>query len=361
MTIAVPAFPDHDLDAFAAGVRAAAPGAFEERGWNVHGVGVRMAADHPQALRCMDRLLGIFPAAPPSEKDVRFLVTARRQWTLPDGAEVLPPSNHEIIDPRAEYGAAPRFARKGRLNFYDVPPLGGAVYDLEEGLCVAGLADPDGYRPWLLEHLVLQTLALELLRGRGLFWLHAGCVAREGRAVIFLGHSGSGKTTSCLNLACGGFDFLAEDRVFVRREADGVRLLAYPRDMAVTRETLALLPPLRERVGAKEFATRKLRVPASALFPDRGETSAAPGLILFPQVSDAERSTLTPVPAALALRRLLPSSLLASHPAVSARHFQALAALAAASRSYEAALGRDIAALPSLVGRALDELPRGVA
>lgn len=361
MTPDATSFPDRDLDSFASAVRDAAPGAFEERVWSLHGVGVRLIADHPQTIRCMDNLLGVFPPAPPTGSDVRFLIATRRQWTLPAGAEILPPSRHEVIDPRAEYGAAPRFARRGRLNFYDVPPLGGAAYDLEAGLCVAGLADPAGYRPWLLEHLILQTLALELLRGRGLFWLHAGCVARGGRAVIFPGHSGSGKTTACLNLACRGFDFLAEDRVFVRPGDGGVRLLAYPRDMAVTRETLALLPALREKAGSGDFATRKLRVPASALFPGRAASTAAPGLIVFPKVVNAESSRLTPVPAALALRRLLPSSLLASHPEVSARHFQALSALAGASRAYDASLGRDLAAMPDLIRRTLDELPEGAA
>ena len=359
MPSAASVFPDCELGAFVESLRAAEPAAFKERGWTVHGVGIRVAADHPHVLRFAERLLGIFPAAAPAATDVRLTFTTRRLWALPAGAEILPPSSHEIIDPRTEYGVTPRFARKGRLNFYDVPPLGGAAYDLEEGLCVAGLADPDGYRPWLLEHLVLQTLVLELLRGRGLFWLHAGCVAREGRAVIFLGHSGSGKTTSCLNLACGGFEFLAEDRVFLRMAGNGVRLLAYPRDMAVTRETLALLPALRARVGPREFSARKLRVPAAAWFPDPGETAAAPGLILFPKVVAADHSVLTPLSAGRALRRMLPNSLLASHPAVSARHFQALATLAAASRSFELALGREVAALPDLIRRSLDELPRG--
>ena len=218
-------------------------------------------------LRCAERLLGIFPGLGAASESVRLLLTSGGQWSLPAGAKVLPPSSHEVIDPREEYGVDPRFARLGRINYYQFLPLGGAAYDLEAGLGVGYLVSPEAHRPWLMEHLVLQMLFLEMLRGRDLFWLHSACVSHGGKAVLLVGKSGSGKTTTCLNLALNGFGFLGEDRVFIRRGETRPVLLAYPRDMAVTTQTLALLPALRDRVGEASFRSRKLRLPAASLFP----------------------------------------------------------------------------------------------
>jgi len=345
-----PLFPNDGLSSFAQSVLEAGESDFRERGWDIHGVGVRLAADHDIPLRCADRLLGVFPVVQTLRpRQIRLVLTSRRQWVVPAEAEVLPPSSHELIDPREEYGVDPRFSRWGPINYYAFPPMGAVAYDLARGFGVGGLVSPESHRPWLMEHLVLQILLLEMLRGQDLFWLHSACVAHGGRAVLLVGPSGSGKTTSCLNLAGHGFEFLGEDRVFLRSDHAQTSLLAYPRDMAVTRETLSLLPFLRECVGAASFSSRKLRVAAATLFPGRREESAKPGLILFPRVVDAARTTFQPLPAAAALRRILPNSLLASHPAVSARHFQALSKLASGSRAFEVAMGRDIEAFPELV------------
>ena len=355
MSAANNVFPGDGLPAFARAVEQARPGDFRERAWDIHGVGVRLAADHELPLRCADRLLDVFPVLHGDRtRRIRLVLSSRELWAVPPEADVLPPSSHELIDPREEYGVDPRFSRWGAVNYYSFPPMGTVAYDLDRGVGVGGLHSPDNYRPWLMEHLVLQILLLEMLRGQDLFWLHAACVAHGGRAVLLVGQSGSGKTTSCLNLAGHGFEFLGEDRVFLRSDRGRTSLLAYPRDMAVTRETLALLPFLNERVGAVSFTSRKLRIAAATLFPGPRRESAQPGLILFPRVSAAARTTFQPLPAAAALCRILPNSLLASHPAVSARHFQALSALASGSRAYEVAMGRDIEAFPELVLRVLD-------
>lgn len=348
-------FPGDDLSRLVALLRRTRDGAFAERTWDVHGVGLRLAADHARIVTCAERLLGVFPPLRQAGRPrLRLALTVRQRWDIPGDAVFLPPSSHEIVDAQAAYGVAPRFARRERLNYYSFAPMGCAAYDLDRGLCVGGLADPAAYRPWLMEHLVLQMLLLELLRGQGLFWLHAGCVARDGKAVVFAGHTGSGKTTACLNLAINGFDFLAEDRCFVRAAGGRVAVLGYPRDTAVTPESLALLPALRERVGAATFSARKLRLPAAALFPNVSAATAAPCLVLFPRVTGEARTSFRRLPPQQALCRLLPNSLLASQPGVSARHFEALASLVRSARTYDLELGRDVAALPQLIADLMD-------
>ncbi|MEU4986632.1 hypothetical protein [Streptomyces sp. NPDC021969] len=76
-------------------------------------------------------------------------------------------------------------------------------------------------------------LARELVRGQlladGWTVLHASAATYNGRAVLTLGDKGAGKTTTGLLLALSGWGLLANDRIFVRPEADGhVRVLPWP-------------------------------------------------------------------------------------------------------------------------------------
>ena len=52
-------------------------------------------------------------------------------------------------------------------------------------------------------------------RAQGLVPLHAACVGLAGRAILLMGESGAGKSTLSLQCLTEGFDFLAEDSVFV--------------------------------------------------------------------------------------------------------------------------------------------------
>jgi hypothetical protein len=52
-------------------------------------------------------------------------------------------------------------------------------------------------------------------RAQGLVPLHAACVGRGGQGMLLMGPSGAGKSTVALQSLVEGFDFLAEDSVFV--------------------------------------------------------------------------------------------------------------------------------------------------
>jgi serine kinase of HPr protein (carbohydrate metabolism regulator) len=56
--------------------------------------------------------------------------------------------------------------------------------------------------------------------------LHASTVARDGRAVVITGPSGSGKSDLALRLLDRGFILISDDRTIVKR--DGNRLVASP-------------------------------------------------------------------------------------------------------------------------------------
>src|SRR5690606_18578920 len=45
--------------------------------------------------------------------------------------------------------------------------------------------------------------------------VHAGAMAKDGTGVLITGQSGSGKSTSCLNLLRAGYDYLGDDYVWI--------------------------------------------------------------------------------------------------------------------------------------------------
>jgi hypothetical protein len=92
--------------------------------------------------------------------------------------------------------------------------------------------------------------------------LHAACVGLHGRGVLLMGPSGSGKSTVTMMCLTHGFDFLAEDSVFVQPKtmmatgisnflhvrSDSLRWLE-PRERAAIRRA----PVIRRRSGVKKF------------------------------------------------------------------------------------------------------------
>jgi hypothetical protein len=58
-------------------------------------------------------------------------------------------------------------------------------------------------------------------RDQGVQQLHAGLVAREGKGVLFIGQSGSGKSTCTLACALDGFDYLGDDHNGLQMTQDG--------------------------------------------------------------------------------------------------------------------------------------------
>jgi hypothetical protein len=100
-------------------------------------------------------------------------------------------------------------------------------------------------------------------RAQRLVSLHAACIGREGRGLLLMGPSGAGKSTLTLLSLLQGFDFIAEDSVFVAPDtllatgiasflhvrADSLRWVERSRDVAAIRAS----PVIRRRSGVRKF------------------------------------------------------------------------------------------------------------
>jgi hypothetical protein len=99
-------------------------------------------------------------------------------------------------------------------------------------------------------------------RAQGLVPLHAACIGLKGRAVLLMGPSGAGKTTVALQCLLAGFDFLAEDSVFVAPKtmrATGIANFLHVRTDSLTaigsvqRRAIRRSPIITRRSGVQKF------------------------------------------------------------------------------------------------------------
>lgn len=346
-----PKFPTAQLTNYLDVVRSAA--SFSTVAWNIHGFHLECSTDDPWLEALINQSLRFFQRAgsnrPP---DIRLVLTSQHEWGFPDHAEILPPSSNEQVDIQQVYGLSPTFARSDTLNYFELAPLAGAVYEFSTASALAYIHSGTTIRPTVIRNLFLQTILLELLRAVRLYWVHAACVAEAGRAVLLVGPTGSGKTTTGLNLVESGFQFLSQDRTLIRLGTPPL-LLGFPEDLAVTQKTLALFPNLGRRLGPLPAVRGKHQIDPGVLWPESLAATAQPALILFPHLTGADRSSMQPVSPVQALQRLLPNSLLASRPEIARLHFEALARLVEASKAFELHLGSDIESIPALVRRCL--------
>lgn len=191
---------------------------------------------------------------------------------------------------------------------------------------------PDGVAPvamtdTLVEALLGPGLILPLALS-GTFSLHAGAVAREGRAVLFVGESGAGKSTIARALAAArGFTLLADDVLPAEIIATGLAALPH-------------YPQLKLAAAAQHAVTSPARVPVGAI------------VVLAPEASGCGAVAIEPVGAREAFLAL-------SRHTVAARLFDA-PLLAAHAAFCSAAVGA-VAVHTLVFPRRLDALPVMVA
>jgi hypothetical protein len=79
----------------------------------------------------------------------------------------------------------------------------------------------EGDRDWNVGFPTDEYITSRLLARRGGVVLHASSLVSDGRAYLFVGHSGAGKSTTAMNAASAGAQVLSDDRTIVVREQDG--------------------------------------------------------------------------------------------------------------------------------------------
>lgn len=177
------------------------------------------------------------------------------------------------------------------------------------------------------------TLSAALLLGRlGRTLVHgAAVVPPGGGAWLLAGGSFSGKSTTCITLIRGGWDYLADDHVVLEpAPGGGVRVEGWPRKFNLDHGYQA---------GASQGV--RGRVDPALFGPGRWRPAAPLAGLLFPRVDAGLPTALEPVAPADALSRLLGQSPWLLADAGAAPAVLALLERAARTPAWELRLGRD--------------------
>jgi hypothetical protein len=130
-------------------------------------------------------------------------------------------------------------------------------------------------------------------------------------------------------------------------------MFAFPEDIDVTDNTVAMFPELSEQLTqAKLAGAPKWQVSPQQLFGLDYVRSCRPATIVFPQVAHTEKSVLQPLDAGAALLEVV-SNVLLTHPAYSQQHLNVLGQLVNECACYRLFTGRDIDAVPELLAQLL--------
>ena len=123
--------------------------------------------------------------------------------------------------------------------------------------------------------------------------LHAGAVARAGRALVFAGASGSGKSTLAAILTAASAELVADDHTALATDAR--HLLAFPTRPNLKPGAFAL-PELQHWAGAQEYIPARI-APAGAEIALAG--------FVFPEYAADADNALDPLDKTEALQRLI--------------------------------------------------------
>lgn len=325
--------------------------------YDVHGVALSVLAHEPAVHEAMELRLRDFRCPDGPWPGVRLEFVAAED--APAAAPAVDPA------PAPDHGRPVYDTPFGSLHYVPATDLlHGTLAGVQlacrpaGGVATLRSAAFAGRDLYLATHPLATIALMELLERRGLFSLHAACLAsRDGRGVLLAGPSGSGKSTLALALARAGLPFLSDDLVLLAPAArtGGVRALGFSDAVGLTPYAAERFDELRAALDAPPadgFPKRLRRI--EELFEDGGRggrpstRECSPIALVFPRVARRRPSRLVPLDPREALLRLVPDVLL-TEPRATQAHLAAIGALLRQVRCYGLDSGDDLERAAALV------------
>ena len=321
------------------------------RAYSFHGLHLSLWGEEA-VLTALHARLGRFRAqTAPGAADLRFEFhnvgdAGHHRVTRPTGAgrSVLEPGLGELV-----------YFDESQELYLEIPGHGRMLCDGHTGRVQVSYPGAPEKGLWFLSHPLFTIPLAELLKRRGLYMVHAAGLGLSGKGLLIAGQSGAGKTTLALALLRAGFDFLADDTVFLTAGVNDLRILAFPDEADVTSQTLGFFPELHWLTHSPKPTERAKHalcsIDAYGVAPC---WDCAPEVIIFPQPTGLPQSVITPMPKSEALMELV-CNVLRTEPRSSQAHLDALAGLVKHSRCFRLQTGRDFDRLPALLRSVMDQ------
>jgi len=198
----------------------------------------------------------------------------------------------------------------------------------------------------------------------GIQFVHSGLIARRSRdgtmkGVLFVGVSGSGKTTSSISCFRSGLSYLGDDAVGLEETGGGFVGHSFYGSCLVDVDHIRRFPDLRAcSLPPRNDHERKALVYLTPIDAARMAPHVTISAVVLPRVVDRPDTTLRPASRGQALLSMAPSSIM-SLPIVGHDAMDRLASLIACVPAYWLEMGRDVDQIPGAVNGLLDRLEAG--
>lgn len=229
------------------------------------------------------------------------------------------------------------------LHFYDGSYLRIEPSETTDIPTITGYTLASIFNTERFEDVTMVSLA-PVLRGFGYYLVHASGATYANGAILFVGRSGSGKTTTCLNLVLQDWELLSNDVIMLHEREGVIYALPVPDMISMRPRTVTLLPALRELVGDID---KPMVVSSNKLCNGKWADPVPVAAICFPQVEEQDDNELEPYPKALALARLLQESVDCWDEDSLSDHATILTKTSDQAQTFTLRLGTDTTALPT--------------
>jgi hypothetical protein len=270
-----------------------------------------------------------------------------------------PPPEAPAAEPDFRQGELLAYFLDGALAVAHFPRYGQLKLDLAQGT-TSGVITPAALASYgVFEDLLAIGLSPHLRR-RGRFLLHAFAAAPNALApaVLLVGDTGAGKTTTGLALLHAGWKLLSNDSpILAAGGANGrVAVLAYPGLLSAYPDTLGRFPELAGLAPAGAVREKTIFA-AEAVYPDVWLETAPAGALLFPHVEARPDHALEPLTAPAALQLILPHAIEQWDRAMIPGHLALLTQFIQSTPAYRLHLGPDTSTLSALLASIPHKLP----
>ena len=262
--------------------------------------------------------------------------------SLPEGSTLLSPEN----DPLRVFSCS------GKL--YIVLDKSILELDLESGTAVGYFDEPIFRYARMVSHRFLLSGIIILLHTRGFYYLHASAVEWDNEGYVFVGKSGSGKSTNAIRLIEKGWNYLSDDSVFLyHNDREQVEVRAIPNEFKLNAELLRKIsrqrlvdhsfsiPNFQHTFSVPKFNKRFIRIEAA--YPEQFINRCVAKVLIHPVLVSEPVSRMVPLSKLEALCVLMRESrFLFIRHASTGQHLHVLKYLVYQCRSYRLLAGRDL-------------------
>lgn len=205
---------------------------------------------------------------------------------------------------------------------------------------------------------LLAAPIIELMGCQGLHFLHASALYRNELGFLFSGEGGSGKTTIAIGLIREGFSYISDDSLYLCENGGRISVSPMYTEFHVIQDPdlSSRFPDVFPNENSDIPKQVKISVNMSELFPGSFVESFSPHVIIFPQITKEEDSTLLPIGKTEMLKRLLRQTIFTVDRDRTRHQLKVLEKLVKQTRGYQLLSGRDVYENPKklveILGRA---------